>query len=145
MNFVRVLFVLDHTNYARWLPIHVRDMIELAVKHPAVHAEYLKGNLTVQKSCRKFSLIAKDQSHEQTNKLLQGNGGASDLYDDIDVIVLYILAGPDCVRMVEEFERDHKLPLESTGHHEEARSIQCRFLKDVLSFMKVVTEIGNLF
>ena len=29
-------FVLDHTNDARWLPIHVRDMVELAVKHPAV-------------------------------------------------------------------------------------------------------------
>ncbi len=40
-------FVLDHTNYARWLPIHVRDMVELAVKHPAGYAEYLKGNFTV--------------------------------------------------------------------------------------------------
>ena len=36
-------FVLDHTNYALWLPIHVRDMVELAVKHPAVYEEYFKG------------------------------------------------------------------------------------------------------
>ena len=106
-------FVLDHTNYARWLPIHVRDMVDLAVKHPAVYEEYLKGNFVVQKSCRKFSLIAKDQSHEQMNKVLQGNGGASDLYDDTYAIALYMLAGPDCVRMIEEFERVNKLPLES--------------------------------
>ena len=43
-------FALDHSNYARWLPIHVRDMVELNVKHPAVYDEYVKGNFTVQKS-----------------------------------------------------------------------------------------------
>ena len=43
-------FALDHTNYARWLPIHIRDMVELAEKHPDVHAEYLNGNFTIQKS-----------------------------------------------------------------------------------------------
>ena len=46
-------FVFDHTNYARWLPVHVRDMVELPVKHPALYDEYLKGNFTVQKSYRK--------------------------------------------------------------------------------------------
>ena len=39
---------LDHTNYARWLPIHVRDMVTLAHKHPAVHAQCMKGNFAVQ-------------------------------------------------------------------------------------------------
>ena len=51
---------MDHTNYARWLPIHVRDMVELAEKHPQVHAEFQKGNFVVQKSARKFSLMAKE-------------------------------------------------------------------------------------
>ena len=139
------VFVLDQTNYARWLPIHVRDMVELAVKHPAVYEEYLKGNFVVQNSCRKFSLIAKDQSHEQMNKVLQGNGGASDLYDDTDAISLYMLAGPDCVRMIEKFERVNKLPLESTGHYEVAHSLECKFLNDIQSFTKVVNGMGNLF
>ena len=138
-------FVLDHTNYARWLPIYVRDIVELAVKHPAVYEEYLKGNFVVQTSCRKFSLIAKYQPHEQMNKVLQGNGGASDLYDDTDAIALYMLAGPDCVRMIEELERVNKLPLESTGHHEETHSLQCKFLNDVQSFTKVVNGMGNPF
>ena len=56
-----------------------------------------------------------------------------------------MLAGPDCVRMVEEFEGVKKLPLESTGHHEEAHSLQCRFLNDVQSFTKVVSGMGNPF
>ena len=46
-SFVHVVFVLDHTNYARWLPIHVIDMVELAVKHPALYEEYLKWNYVV--------------------------------------------------------------------------------------------------
>ena len=44
---------LDHTNYARWLPVHVRDAVELPKKHPQVHAELMKGNFVVQKSARK--------------------------------------------------------------------------------------------
>ena len=29
-------FALDHTHYARWLPVHLRDMVGLAEKHPDV-------------------------------------------------------------------------------------------------------------
>ena len=56
-----------------------------------------------------------------------------------------MLAVPDCVRMIEEFERVDKLPLESTGHHEVAHSLQCKFLNDIQSFTKVVNGMGNPF
>ena len=39
--------VMDHTNYARSLPVHVRDMAQLPDKHPDVYAECLRGNLAV--------------------------------------------------------------------------------------------------
>jgi hypothetical protein len=32
-------FSLNHTNYARWMPIHIRDMQSLAVRHPGVAEE----------------------------------------------------------------------------------------------------------
>ena len=54
-------------------------------------------------------------------------------------------AGPDCVRIIEEFERVNKLPLESTGHHEVAHSLQCKFQNYVQSFTKVVNGMGNPF
>jgi hypothetical protein len=38
------LFALDHINYARWLPIHLRDMLALQKKHPEIYAEFDKGN-----------------------------------------------------------------------------------------------------
>ena len=79
------------------------------------------------------------------NKVLQENGGASDLYDDTNAIPLYMLAGPDCVRMIEEFERVNELPLQSTGHHEEAHSLPCRFLNNVQSFTDLGNGMGNPF
>jgi hypothetical protein len=54
--------VLDHTNYARWLPVHVRDMVQLSERHPQVYSEFLKGNFVVQRSLHKFSLIGKDRA-----------------------------------------------------------------------------------
>ena len=47
-------FSLDHTNYARWIPVHLRDMVTL---HPAVHQGFLNGNFTVNKTGRTFSNI----------------------------------------------------------------------------------------
>ena len=41
----------------------------------SVQDEFQKGNFTITKSNRKFSSIAVDQAHEQTNKQLKGAGG----------------------------------------------------------------------
>ena len=30
-------FALDSTNYSRWLPVYIRDMVELPNKHPHVY------------------------------------------------------------------------------------------------------------
>ena len=68
---------MDHTNYACWLPVHVCDMVQLPHKDPQL---YIKGNFVVQMSDHKFSLIRKEQSHEQSNKNLQADRGAVGLY-----------------------------------------------------------------
>ena len=38
-------FALDHTNRARWMPIHLHDLVSLKVCHPTIHAEFVKGIL----------------------------------------------------------------------------------------------------
>ena len=48
----------------------------------------MKGNFVVQKSRRQFSLMAKDQSHEQSNNILQTNGGAGGLYEINEALML---------------------------------------------------------
>jgi hypothetical protein len=50
-------------------------MIELSENHPEVYVKFIKGNFVVQMSAKKFSLIAKDQANEQSNKSLQAHGG----------------------------------------------------------------------
>jgi len=100
-------------------------MVELAEKHPQVNAEITKGNFVVQKSARKFGLMAKDQAHEQSNKSLQTHGGAVGLYENPEAHTLFMLAGPDCTRIVDD------PPLSSTAHHEEGHSFQLKFQKDV--------------
>lgn len=140
-------YVMDHTNYARWLPIHVRDMVELPEKHPAVYEEFIKRNFVVQRSERKFSFIANDQSHQQSNKILQSCGGAGGLHENPEALTLFMLAGPDCARLVQEFQAvcdTSSLP-SSTSHQEEAYSVQVMLRKDVKSFTEVMETHGNPF
>ena len=83
---------MDHTLslYARWLPIHVHNMVELAEDHPQLHAEFLKGHFVLQKLARKISL--KDQAHEHSNKSLQTHGVAVELYKKPEALTLFKLA-----------------------------------------------------
>ncbi len=85
----------------------------------------------MQRSAHKFSLIAKDQSHEQTNKTLQTNGGISDLYANPDAMVLHMLSAPDSGCVVKEFEELLASQNQSTTHLQEAQPLQIRFLRDV--------------
>ena len=103
------------------------------VTNSAAGLEFMKGNFVVQKSARKFSLMAKDQTHEQSNKSLQTHGGAVGLYEKPEALTLFMLAGPDCTRVIEEFEAINDPPLSSTAHHEEGQSLQLKFRKDVIS------------
>jgi len=43
-------FILDHYNYARWLPVHVRDMLNLKYKHPDLYKQFCDGFFTVAKT-----------------------------------------------------------------------------------------------
>ena len=56
-----------HTIYDHWIPIYHRDVAELPKKHPEIAKEFTSSNLIVQKTSRKFSVIPKNQFHEQNN------------------------------------------------------------------------------
>lgn len=69
-------FVLDHINYARWVPVHIRDMANLSIAHPQIAVEFNNGNFTVHKTRKSFSAMATDQAHEQNNCAIKSDGGA---------------------------------------------------------------------
>ena len=74
------VFALDHTHYARNLPIHLRDMATLEEKHPAMFVEFQKGHFMGQKSMPAFSNIPHDQMHEQLIDWLKNHGGVLEIW-----------------------------------------------------------------
>ncbi|GFN92408.1 hypothetical protein PoB_001891400 [Plakobranchus ocellatus] len=80
------IFALDHTNYARDLPIHLRDMYSLKYMHPAVHKEFTEGRFVGQKTHRNFSCLALDQMHEQLICTIKGDGGIIDRKEDPEAL-----------------------------------------------------------
>ena len=53
-EFLPWMFALNHSNYARWLPSHMRDMVQLPTKAPSTYAEFKMGHFVVQKTERAF-------------------------------------------------------------------------------------------
>ncbi len=77
---VPLFFALDHINYSRWLPVHIRDMRTLP--------EYIKDEFekrcywVVSKTNNRFSTIPVDQAHEQENAYVKGSGGCIGLTEN---------------------------------------------------------------
>ncbi|KAJ8395934.1 hypothetical protein AAFF_G00026420 [Aldrovandia affinis] len=90
---------LDHTHYARWIPVHLKDMAELTTKHPDVARKFREDHFTVQKTQRVFSSIPIDQAHEQNNACIKGDGGAVGLTDNPSALRRWMVAGPEVARM----------------------------------------------
>lgn len=97
-------FSLDHTHYARWIPIHLRDMISLQDCHFNVNEAFMRGKFTVKKTRHAFSVIAIDQAHEQNNAAVKGDGGAVGLMEKPTALHCWMVAGPEMARMINEFE-----------------------------------------
>ena len=114
--------------------MHLRDMAELANKHPDVFTEFSNGHFTVQKTKRMFSAIPLDQAHEQNNAYVKGDGGAIGLTDNATALRRWMVAGPQVARLIMEFEDFNMHP----RNHEETPSVQNTFARDVRSLVAVL-------
>jgi len=95
-------FALDHQNYARWIPVHIRDMENLP---PSILVEFVNfGRWVVRKTTNKFSAMPIDQAHEQNNELVKGSGGAVGLTENPSPFRKWMLAGPEQARLLTDFE-----------------------------------------
>jgi len=120
-------FSLDHTNYARWLPIHLRYMNCLNDVAPDVAVQFQQGKFAVSKTSNPFSAIPIDQAHEQNNALVKGEGGAVGLTVEASMVTECTETG------------------QSAKHHEDTRSLQSLFYRDVVSLTTTIEEMGNPF
>ena len=96
--------LVDHTHYSRWLPVHIRDVMLLSEKHPAVLAEFCAGKFAVYKTSNTFSAMVIDQCHEQNNAVIKESVRAVGLTNNLNALRCWMVAGPEVPRMVEEFD-----------------------------------------
>ena len=121
-------------------------MNALNITHPSIHSEFHKGNFVVQRSTHPFSSMAMDQSHEQLNKSIKGEGGAVGLTEDPVALRRWMIAGPELSRVVTEFEDTLcDVSPSSNKHHEQVPHVQTTFAKDIKSLVVTFEELGNPF
>jgi hypothetical protein len=143
-EFDALVFVLDRTNYARWLSVHVRDMHELPNTNPKIYAEFQKGKFTVHKSGNVFSAMPIDQAHEQLNAVVKGDGGIIGLTANDSALDRWVVSGPEVAGLLAEFESHSAAP--TNGHHHEAQpAVQLAFANDVQKLVNTLLEMSNPF
>ena len=144
-------FALDHPHYSRWLSVHLRDMKNLKKAHPEVAAQFASGKFVVKKTHRSFSRIALDHAQEQNISVVKGDGGAIGLTENSRHLMRWMVAGPEMARVIGEFEgsvesikqKQSKGP--DVKHHEQVRSVQETFAKEVKSLCHTIEEMGSPF
>ena len=140
-------FALNHTNYKRWLPVYIKDMLELPKRHPEIYQAFQKGFFTGQKTSNRFSSIALDQIHEQENVKVKGLAGATPIIEKEKSLLQWMVAGPEVSRILEEFEDSFVSRCNDVYgyHHEEGLLSQLRFKQDVDKLVCFWEDIGNPF
>ena len=139
------MFALDRTNYSRWLPVHIRDMVELPNKHPHVYNVFSTSGekFTVQKMTNTFSCIPLDQAHEQNNELIKGDGGVIGITETSGALLRWMVAGPELARVVKEFEstlKEDNTDQTCTAYHEQSRVCQAGFISHVQSLVSTIEK-----
>lgn len=140
-------FALDHVHYARWLPVHIRDMTTLQQRCPEVYEEFVHGAFTSNKTGNAFSAMGLDQAHEQVNACVKGDGGAIGLTENPGALRRWMVAGPQLSAVIAEYEdkADSHGDNKEKKHHEQSDSAQKTFSEDVRSFLTTMEELGNPF
>lgn len=117
-------FANNNTIYARWLPVHLRDMLTLESRHPEV-----------------------DQAHEQVNAVIKGDGGAIGLTENPSALRSWIVSGPEVSHLVSLYETEAKMKEanDHSLHHELTPHAQQTFFDRVQKHSQVLQDLGNPF
>ena len=138
-----LFFALDHVNYSRWLPVHIKDMKSLP--HSVKDEFERQCHWVLSKTNNNFSAIPIDQAHEQENAYVKGSGGCIGLTENPTAFRRWMLSGPEMARLQREFE-DEYLPGTDSEHprnfknHEQGLSAQKTFQKQVNNLSETIKK-----
>lgn len=118
-------FALDHFNYARWISVHLRDIMILSRLHPLIFAEFHKGHFTDEKASHAFSKIAMD------------HGGAVGLTESPAALQRWVLCEPAIARLINNFQTsvDYAQNTPDVRHQAKWTWVEKVFLQDVNSLI----------
>ena len=143
-----LFFALDHINYSRWVPVHIRDVKCLP---GSIRDQFEnQGHWVLSKTNNKFSAIPIDQAHEQENALVKGSGGFIGLTENPAAFRRWMLSAPELARLKKEFEEQY-IPDTDPDHprnfqnHEQGYAAQKTFQKQINSLVKTFQKMGNPF
>lgn len=140
------MFAMDHFHYAKWLPVHVRDLMQLQHECPTVYQEFREGKFVTQKTTHCFSMMAHDHVHEQLNAVLKGDGGIIGITENESALKRWLIAGPEMARIIHDVEVTlSQKETHDNRHHEQTLTTQKRFASNVQSVIDVMNELGNPF
>ena len=128
-------FIFDQIHYARWVSVHVQDLLTMPITCPVIHGQiFSQGHFAVQISNREFSKIHYDQAHEQANKVIKSIRGPISFVNRAkdDLQRRWEVAGPEIVEYLENVEKKLK-PEKTEGiqpHHEDNPSMNSMYIKD---------------
>ena len=140
----RWCFAFGKTNYARWLPVFLRDMLLLETQHPLVHKAFNNGLFVVQRSTTKFSLMAMDQNQEHCIKFTKHEGGPKGLYGQTEEQDVIEISRPGILRAIQQFEDQldgvNQANKSIKAHPESSEAEQKKFINHLSSLLRLVDE-----
>ena len=103
----------------------------------------------MNKTSMNFSSILIDHAHEQNNALVKGEVVAVGLTENSSALCRWMVSGPKMARIINEFETSiatgSTQAKQSAKHHEDTKSLQSLFYRDVTALTRTVEEMGNPF
>ena len=145
-EWIPYMFALDKNNYAKYLSVHLHDLLTLKTESPADFRE-LADNFTIRKSERPFSSIAIDQAHEMNNESAKGTLNVISLMESPDTLLRWMMSSSVLTSMHTTFEK-HVLKqpdIKTSLHLDDSTSKKRQLHKDVTSVYKAFLDIGNPF
>ena len=96
-EFLPWFFALDHTNYAYWIPVHLRDMTD--IQDTQILPENVMLAILPFTTIYQLSIV---KAHEQNNGCIKSDGVG--LTDNPSALWQWIVAGPEAAVLIEDFE-----------------------------------------
>ena len=138
---------LNHFHYARWLSVHIFDLMVLEIVHNDEFENFHLGHFCFKKTNRVFSMTALDQLHEQNNRTIKISM-ASNFANRADdsALIQWEICGVKISRIINEFEDTFRPEIEnSSNHHKDSSSFARKFYREKKTLYEALPVIPFMF